>query len=277
MTVRQIQGRSELFGVPLDKLNQVELIASIIEMAESGKSLVAYANIKTMNLAYEQHWYAEFLRTADVVYCDGFGVVFGARLVGRSILPSHRATCPDWLGILAGACAENGRSLFLLAGCGKTAEKAHQRLTRQFPSLKLGVHNGYFQKVGPENEAVIELINAFKPDILVVGFGTPLQEQWIKQNYSNIETHVFLPVGACIDYYTGLRSRGPAWLTNHGFEWLCRLATEPRRLWQRYIVGIPLFIFRLIRLRFWPMERPVIHQEKVHVQSRTGGYAEQDN
>ena len=277
MTVRQNQGRSELFGVPLDKLNQVELIASIIEMAESGKSLIAYANIKTMNMAYEQPWYAEFLRTAAIVYCDGFGVIFGARLVGRSILPSHRATCPDWLETLAGACAENGRSLFLLAGCGKTAEKAHERLGQQFPTLKFGVHNGYFQKVGPENRAIVEKINAFKPDILLVGFGTPLQEQWIKQNYSTIETHVFLPVGACIDYYTGLRTRGPAWLTNHGFEWFCRLVTEPRRLWHRYIIGIPLFFFRLIRLRFLPLKRPIFQQGKVHVSTRTSSYAEQDN
>lgn len=277
MIGEQLPTKSELFGISLDKLTQSELISRIIELALSGKSVVAYANIKTMNLAYEQPWYAEFLKMADLVYCDGFGVILGARLAGKSIDGRHRATCPDWLETLAGACARNGRSLFLLAGCHETAEIAQKRITAQFPALNLGVHDGYFQKNGTENEAVIHVINAFQPDILVVGFGTPLQEQWIEQNYHKINTHVFLPVGACIDYYTGLRSRGPAWLTDHGFEWLCRLVSEPGRLWHRYVVGIPLFTFRVLRTRFFPRKKIITLQEKTHVQSRTGSYAEQDH
>jgi N-acetylglucosaminyldiphosphoundecaprenol N-acetyl-beta-D-mannosaminyltransferase len=201
----------------------------------------------------------------------------GAKLAGRSIEDEHRATCPDWLEALAEACTENGRSLFLLAGCCETAEKAQKRLTSRFPTLKLGVHDGYFQKSGPENESVVRKINDFQPDILVVGFGTPLQEHWIDQNYKKINTHLFLPVGACVDYYTGLRSRGPAWLTNHGFEWLCRLISEPKRLWHRYIIGIPLFMFRIFWVRFLPRKRPQAFPEQTHVQSRTSSYAEQDN
>ncbi len=277
MTVKQLPTRSELFGIPLDKLTQSELITRIIDMSQHDKSIVAYANIKTMNLAYEEAWYAEFLNLAELVYCDGYGVVLGARLLGRSIRPEHRTTCPDWLETLAGACAENGRSLFILAGCEQTAEIAQKRLTTRYPNLKLGVHDGYFEKRGSDNEAVIQKINSFEPDILVVGFGTPLQEKWIEQNYQHIKTHVFLPVGACVDYYTGLRSRGPAWLTNNGFEWLCRLLTEPKRLWHRYMIGIPLFIFRLFRVRFWPRRRLITHPKKLHVQSRPRSYAEQDN
>jgi N-acetylglucosaminyldiphosphoundecaprenol N-acetyl-beta-D-mannosaminyltransferase len=274
---RQSPAKTVFFGVRLDKLTQKELIANMIDMAGSGKSIIAYANIKTMNLAYEQPWFAHFLNSANIVYCDGFGVVLAAKLAGRSIQNAHRATCPDWLETLAGECAANGRSLFLLAGCDETAEIAKQRLTKTFPTLKLGVYQGYFQKTGSENERVIQAINAFQPDILGIGFGTPLQEQWIEQNYHKINTHVFLPVGACLDYYTGLRSRGPAWLTNHGFEWLCRLVSEPRRLWHRYIVGIPLFIFRVIRIRFFPRKQPAQPQETSNFQSRSSGYVEQDN
>lgn len=268
--------KSLLFGIPLDKLTKQELISKILDFAASGKSIVAYANIKTMNLAYEQPWYAEFLNLADIVYCDGFGVVLGAWLAGRSIQTKHRATCPDWLEMLAKGCVEDSRSLFLLAGCRETAENAKKRLTGQFPTLKLGVHNGYFEKQGPENESVIKQINDFQPDILVVGFGTPLQEHWIEQNYQKVNTHVFLPVGACVDYYTGLRLRGPAWLTNNGFEWLCRLVAEPGRLWHRYVVGIPIFLFRAAWSRFFPRKQLVKIPKKPHVQGRRG-YVEQDN
>jgi N-acetylglucosaminyldiphosphoundecaprenol N-acetyl-beta-D-mannosaminyltransferase len=266
-----------LFDIRLHKLTRQQLLSNIVNMAGGGKSVVAYANIKTMNLAYEQSWYANFLNKANLVYCDGYGVVLGARLAGRSIRTVHRATCPDWLETLAGECARNGRSLFLLAGCDETAEIARERLIQTFPTLKLGVYHGYFQKTGPENDNVIQIINRFQPDILCVGFGTPLQEAWIEHNYPKINTHVFLPVGACVDYYTGLRSRGPAWLTNHGFEWLCRLVSEPIRLWHRYIVGIPLFMLRILRIRFFPRKRPQTIPEHSHVQSRASSYAEQDN
>jgi N-acetylglucosaminyldiphosphoundecaprenol N-acetyl-beta-D-mannosaminyltransferase len=165
----------------------------------------------------------------------------------------------------------------LLAGIQETAEKAKKRLNGRFPTLKLAVHNGYFEKQGAENERVVRQINEFQPDILVIGFGTPLQERWIEQNYQGINTHVFLPVGACLDYYTGLRSRGPAWLTNNGFEWLCRLLTEPRRLWHRYVVGIPIFLCRAIWSRFFPRQQPVRIPRKTTLQGSTGSYAEQDN
>lgn len=266
-----------LFGIRLHKVTRQQLLTNIISLSAAGKSIIAYANIKTMNLAYEQPWYAAFLNRANLTYCDGYGVVLGARLAGRSINGSHRATCPDWIESLAGECQRSGRSLFLLASCGNTANIAQERLTKAFPSLKLGVYHGYFEKSGPENERVISLLNHFQPDILCVGFGTPLQEQWIEENYHKVNTHVFLPVGACIDYYTGLRSRGPAWLTENGFEWLCRLISEPQRLWHRYVIGIPLFMFRIFQLRLFPRKRPQTTPEHIHVKSRSRSYAEQDN
>jgi N-acetylglucosaminyldiphosphoundecaprenol N-acetyl-beta-D-mannosaminyltransferase len=238
-----------LLGVRFHRLTKPQLLHRIIALSERGKSIIAYANIKTMNLAVEQHWYADFLNGAELVYCDGFGVVLGAKLAGVSITARHRSTCPDWLEELAGECVKHGRSLFLLSGCNQISDAAAEQLQRAFPDLRLAIYHGFFEKSGPENERVIAMINAFQADILCVGFGTPLQEQWIQQNFDKIDAHVFLPIGACVDYYTGRRLRGPAWLTDSGFEWLCRLLAEPRRLWRRYLIGNPLFFLRVIRAR----------------------------
>jgi len=75
----------------------------------------------------------------------------------------------------------------------------------------------------------------------------PLQEQWILNNIERINARVFLPLGACLDFYTGTVYRGPEWMTNRGLEWLTRLVTEPHRLWERYVIGNPLFFYRIFK------------------------------
>jgi N-acetylglucosaminyldiphosphoundecaprenol N-acetyl-beta-D-mannosaminyltransferase len=100
-----------------------------------------------------------------------------------------------------------------------------------------------------ENQAVIQAINAAKPDILIVGLGTLHQEHWLKENWHSLEAHVALAVGAAFDYVSGEVARGPRWMTDNGLEWLSRLVVEPRRLWRRYVIGNPLFLWRILLQR----------------------------
>ncbi|MBG1268488.1 WecB/TagA/CpsF family glycosyltransferase [Nostoc sp. WHI] len=206
-------------------------------------------NVRAMNFAYEKPWYRDFLNNADLVFCDGFGVLLGAKLSGYSIQAVYRMTAPDYIEDLVLKCEKENVSLFLLAGKPGVVDKAITKLVSISPNLRIQGHHGYFDKSGKENDLVIERINNFQPDILYIGFGMPLQESWILDNCNKIEARVFLPLGACLDFYTDSVYRGPRWLTDNGFEWLTRLITEPTRLWDRYIVGNPLFLFRVLKQR----------------------------
>ena len=223
----------------------IEYVTSIVE--ESSKKIVANVNIRAMNFAYDLPWYQDFINQADLVFCDGFGVLLAAKLNGYELESRHRMTCPDYIENLAKSCEKRGRSLFLLAGKPGVVEKAVAQLSAIAPDLRIDGHHGFFKKTGTENEAVIEQINQFKPDILYVGFGMPIQERWILDNIDNIDADVFLPLGACLDFYTGTVRRGPKFLTDNGLEWLSRLLTEPRRLWSRYIIGNTLFFYRVFK------------------------------
>lgn len=241
-----------LLGVRFHPLTRNQLLQAVVNAVQANhgrKTIIAHVNIHAMNLAYEQPWYREFLNQADLVFCDGFGVALGARLTGQSIRSEHRSTCPDWIEELACRCQDRQLSLFLLAGQPGVAERAAEKLKAAAPGLRIASHHGYFEKTGPENERVIVQINAFEPHILYVGFGMPMQEAWIQQNMPRIEAKVFLPLGACLDFYTGQIYRGPRWLTDYGLEWLARLFTEPQRLWHRYILGNPLFFWRVFKQR----------------------------
>jgi N-acetylglucosaminyldiphosphoundecaprenol N-acetyl-beta-D-mannosaminyltransferase len=237
-----------LLGVRIHTLSAGELIQFITDTVSAGrKACVAYVNTYAINLSIESPWFRDFLNNADVTYCDGFGVKWGARLLGLKI--AHRYTPPDWVSQLAVECVRQEVSLFLLGARPGVASRAAIGLQKRFPGLNIvGTHHGYFDKRpdGVENAAVLEEILTAQPDILIVGFGMPLQERWLAENWQQIQAKVAVPAGALIDYLAGEVPRAPRWMTDHGMEWFGRLVIEPRRLWRRYLVGNPQFLWRIL-------------------------------
>jgi len=248
--------KSELvsFGIlgvqvwPLTVESLHQKIDRIIQAQEH--KLVLNVNVHCLNLACRQSWLRDFLNSAAIVFCDGSGVMLGARMLGYYI--PERITYADWTWQLAAFAERCGFTFFFLGAKPGIAERAAARLKNRFPNLRIvGTHHGYFDKTasGSENEAVIQKINALKPHILIVAFGMPLQERWLMENWDRIDAHVALTGGAVFDYISGNLRRPPRWMTDHGLEWLGRLVIEPRRLWQRYILGNPLFLWRVLKQR----------------------------
>lgn len=251
--------RSDALWVPVHLITVDELHAAIDRIITAGRSeLVLNVNVNCMNLAYTRPWMRKLLHDAAVVFCDGAGVALALRLWGDVRVPT-RITYADWMWQLATLCSQNDYSLYFLGGRPGVAEKAAQRLQEQTPGLNVvGCHHGYFDRDGAENDRVIAEINRMKPNIVVTGFGMPLQEEWLAKHNEAVDANVFLAGGAVFDFLSGTTPRGPRWLVDHGFEWLVRLAVEPRRLWRRYVVGNPVFMWRAWRwVRRHPSASPV--------------------
>ena len=215
-----------------------------------GRDLVLNANAHCLNLCYEDPALRAFFNGAEVVFCDGAGVMLAAKILGGRI--PERITYADWAWRLAAFAAAEGFSLYFLGARPGVAQAAARRLRERYPGLEIsGVHHGYFDHSAgsPEGEAVVEEINAAAPDILLVGLGMPLQEYWLLENRRRLDAGVALTGGAVFDYVSGRLSRGPRLLTGNGFEWLARLLVEPRRLWRRYLIGNPLFLLRVVKQR----------------------------
>lgn len=241
-----------LLDVPVTPLTVPELHAYMGGVIDAGeRALVLNVNVNCMNLAYEQPWLRDFLAEAELVFCDGAGVVLGAKLLGQEI--PQRITYADWIWQLAAFSEARGDSFFFLGGRPGVAEQAAVRLQDIYPALKIaGCHHGYFDKTPgeEENAAVIAQINALQPNILIVGFGMPKQEQWLQQNWASLNANIALTGGAVFDFLSGELQRAPSWMTNNGLEWLGRLLIEPRRLYKRYLLGNPLFMARVLRQRW---------------------------
>lgn len=241
----------DILGVRVTAITVPELHERLRHHIERGrKALVLNANVHCLNIAWEQDWYRALLNEADIVFCDGAGVQLAALLLGHRI--PQRITYADWMWELALFAERRGYSLFFVGGRPGVADSAAQQLVRRFPRLRiLGSQHGYFDKSkdSADNQALVGRLNALKPDILVVGMGMPLQEKWLKENWESVEASVALTGGAVFDYVSGHLRRPPNWMSQHGLEWLGRLFIEPRRLWRRYLIGNPLFLWRTIRQR----------------------------
>lgn len=244
--------RIEILGVRVDRISAEELRAELLRVVrKGGRALVMHVNVHCLNLAYRRPWLRETLNRADVVFCDGAGVALAARMLGRP--PLERFTYADEMWRLAEFAEKQGLSLFFLGARPGVAEKAAAVLQEKHPRLKIaGVMHGYFDKSAgsPGNEAVVAEINAARPNILVVGFGMPIQEMWLRENWDHLNVNVAITLGAIFDYISGELRRGPRILVDNGLESVARLAIEPRRLWRRYVVGNPLFLLRVLKQRF---------------------------
>ncbi|HEY6711502.1 MAG TPA: WecB/TagA/CpsF family glycosyltransferase [Rubrobacter sp.] len=246
-------GRIDVLGVGVDPITVDELHAEIARLVRGGRlGLVLNVNAHCLNLCYEDRALRDSLNGADVVFCDGAGVMLAARMLGGRI--PARITYAAWIWRLAGFAAAEGFSFYFLGAPPSVAQEAARRLRERYPGLRIvGIRHGYFDHSAgsTENEAVLEEINATAPDILLVGLGMPLQERWLTQNRYRLDARVALTGGAVFDYVSRRVRRGPRILTESGFEWLARLLHEPRRLWRRYILGNPLFLLRVLRQILW--------------------------
>ena len=241
----------KILGVSVHPLTIPQLHQQMVaSIAQDAHTLALNVNVNCLNLAFEHPWLIQFLNQAEIVFCDGAGVMLGAKILGHQI--PERITYADWFWQLAEFAEPHGYTFYFLGARPGTAEQAAQNLCKRFPTLKIaGVRDGYFDKTfnSKENEAVIADINACRPNILVLGMGMPLQERWLMENWDRLNVNVVLTGGAVFDYISGDLQRAPKWMTDNGLEWLGRLLIEPRRLWKRYVLGNPLFLWRVFQQR----------------------------
>ncbi len=238
--------KADILGVKVDVIDTHGLHEAIAEsIARRARDVYAYVNINAINIARKSERFKHFLNSAHIVYCDGEGVRLGGRILGYHLPP--RVVLTYWIWELCEFCEKRDFSFYFLGATEQYVREAVERVRERFPRLRIvGFHHGYFAKHGKESDAVVEQINRAQPDILVVGFGMPMQEFWIEEHLHRLNASVILPAGSMIDYTAGRKGLAPRWMADHGMEWLYRFFQEPGRLWKRYLIGNPSFMVHVL-------------------------------
>ncbi len=239
--------RVDVLGVRVGVLSRHRLNSLLREALDRGLTgWISYVNVYALNLSEEHPWFRLFLNESLLTYCDGQGVRLGAVLEGKSI--PERIVMSDWIYDVCELAVLRQARVFLLGSTAPVMERAVRALKQQYPELRIvGSHHGYISDL--DGEALLQTINKTDPDLLIVGMGMPLQEQWILKYAERLKARLIFNAGSCFDYVSGTKKRCPDWMGIMGLEWVYRFVQEPHRLWRRYLLGNPQFLYRVIRER----------------------------
>jgi len=231
--------RIELLGAVMDLATPEQVLARIAAAAGGGpRALIANHNLHSLSLIRRTPEMAALYARADLIEIDSRPAIAWGRLLGLPVSGQHRCTYLDWREAFWSLAERHGWKVFYLGGKPGVAEEAARRLAARWPGARIAVHHGYFDRSpgSPEDAAVVAKINAFDPDVLLVGMGMPAQEVWTLRNYDALAARAVLPVGAAFDYEAGVQTPAPRVLGALGLEWLFRLLHDPRRLFHRYLI-----------------------------------------
>jgi N-acetylglucosaminyldiphosphoundecaprenol N-acetyl-beta-D-mannosaminyltransferase len=245
----------DILGIKIDRVNIKNIsrkITDIFNQKDKKKNIIFYVNAHSMNVAFKRPSFKLTLNQANMIYCGGLGPVMAARLLNSIKL--IKTTTPDFIHKVFRYMEKHNKSVFFLGSKDEILDEMILKISKEFPNLDIkGSYNGYFSNV--ENAELIKKLNRLKPDLLLVGMGSPKQEEWIISNYKHINAKVFWSVGAIFEVLSGKYKRLPKIFNDYGFEWIFRLIQEPRRLWKRYLIGnanfLILLIFKIVRKKIY--------------------------
>lgn len=246
--------RAKILGVPIDLITFDDLLGCIGQWVEldDGLHQICTVNPEFIIIAQQDAAFYQVLHRADLCAADGVGVVLALRL--RGIRVPQRVTGSDGVPMIAERAAQLGWRIYLLGAGPGIAEQAAQILTARYPGLQIvGTYAGSPQ---PDEAAdIIGRVNAAEPDILLVAYGAPAQDQWIDRYRADLRVKVAMGIGGSLDFVTGKVKRAPRFMQRMGLEWLYRLYLQPWR-WRR-MLRLPIFATQaMIR-----GERPPAHAD----------------
>lgn len=203
--------------------------------------IVTYFNQHCFNIAYGDKKYLELLKKYFTVFAADFGILFFYSLFFKKI-KIYNAT--DLNKKIIDLIIENKKEIILIGGDHHLDEIKELCIRNNI--LLSNYYNGY-------NFNFFDLIDKIKENsfnIIFLGMGVPKQEFIAKQIFEELPNSLIICVGNFFEFYFGFDKRAPKILINIGLEWFYRLIKNPSKFWKRYIIGIPLFIFRFLKLRF---------------------------
>jgi N-acetylglucosaminyldiphosphoundecaprenol N-acetyl-beta-D-mannosaminyltransferase len=234
--------RLRILGVPVDPVTEAEAVRWVRSAISDGRPRqIVTVNPEFVMRARSDPAFAAVLDQADLALPDGAGLLWAARRSGQ-VIP-ERVAGVDFIRALAREGAQAGWRFFLLGARPGVAAAAAAVLRREYPSLIVtGTLAG--SPAPADDVATVSEVRAAGADLLLVAFGAPAQDFWIARNLGGSGARVAIGVGGAFDFLSGRVPRAPAWMREHGLEWVHRLGQEPWR-WRR-MTALPRFVVRVL-------------------------------
>lgn len=242
-------------------LSNLQLVASKEELGTipEGIAIINTINAHSYNVAQKDELFAESLVKGDYLIPDGASIVKACRWLKAKSQPKERVAGWDLFSFemnrLERKSKEQGNEkgklrVMFMGSSEKVLSLIREKAAVDYPHLDIVTYSPPYKPAFTEadNAAIVQAINEAKPDLLWIGMTAPKQEKWTYQHRNELKINCHVgTIGAVFDFYAGTAHRAPLWWQRHSLEWLYRLVIEPKRMWRRYVIGNPLFLWNVMR------------------------------
>ena len=239
-------GDTEMYPVLSSQISALSLsrAADIIDrwIADGAREYVSVCTCDTVLKCRDEEALSRVVNDAGFAAPDGMPLVWLGKWRGHDV---SRVYGPDLMLEVCSRGVEKGYRHFFYGATPEVLESLRTKLSERFPGIQIvGDYSPPFRALTEEEEAkVSKVINDTEPDLVWVGLGTPKQDFWVSDFRSRLSAAVLIPVGAAFNFHSGHLAQAPRWMMAVGLEWLFRLCCEPKRLWRRYLIGNPRFVY----------------------------------
>lgn len=242
------------------QLSKLHIITSKDELRgiPEGKVLINTINAHSFNVAQKDTLFAEALAKGDYLIPDGASIVKACKWLKAKSQPQERVAGWDMFQLemerLNGNMTNGAKPKVMFMGSSeKVLSLIKDRAAKDYPNIEVATYSPPYKPEfsDEDNTAIIKAINEAAPDLLWIGMTAPKQEKWTYKHWNELDIHCHVgTIGAVFDFFAGTAERAPKWWQEHSLEWLYRLIKEPKRMWRRYVLGNPLFLWNICKEKF---------------------------
>jgi len=238
--------RVNVLGVGVSAIDMNKALEQIDEWVRNGeRRYVCVCPVHSIMECRRSAEVRQVFNSAGMVTPDGMPLVWVAHASGHPEV--SRVYGPDLMLAELAASVRTGHRHFFYGGGHGVAQRLAERMKARFPGLAIaGVYEPPYAPLDRLcTDEMASIINAAQPDVVWIGMSSPKQDRWMARMRDRLDAAVLIAVGAAFDFHSGAVKQAPVWMQRSGLEWVYRLATDPRRLWRRYLVDNPWFLWEL--------------------------------
>jgi N-acetylglucosaminyldiphosphoundecaprenol N-acetyl-beta-D-mannosaminyltransferase len=173
------------------------------------------------------------LEEATLIFADGYSVSALMRYGG--LRNCVRVATTDLIQKLLDSQMGNANfKIALIGGDVITSESAKVEWLKLRPLDQVMSVQGFNIDI----PALLSDLNVFKPDLILVGMGMPLELKFLNQYRDQLPNGLYVTCGGYLRLLAKMESRSPTLLQNLKLEWLYRWVTDPKRTTKRYVMGL---------------------------------------
>lgn len=246
------------------RLSELSILESMdaLKNIPDGKVLINTINAHSFNTAQDDRLFAEALSNGDYLIPDGASILKACKWLKAKSQPKERIAGWDLFSFEMEQLERKSEKrevnsdklkVMFMGSSEKVLSLIKEKAALDYPHLEVLTYSPPYKPEFSEedNRAIINAINEANPDLLWIGMTAPKQEKWTYSHWKELNIHCHVgTIGAVFDFYAGTAKRAPMWWQKHSLEWLYRLVIEPKRMWRRYVLGNPLFLWNVMKEKF---------------------------